>query len=222
MSNRLNMNLSKLFQPLAASLLLAAALSVSADQVRYQASPGSKLKLEGTSTVHDWTVESGLIGGYIEFASEYPLDPSKPNSEVKVTPRVEVNIFVRSLKSGKTLMDEIMHDNLKVETNPTIKYKLTEWTPKDRKAGDPLQFDTKGELTVAGVTKPIDMVVTLTPDGDKLKATGTKELKMTDFGMKPPAPSIGLGLIKTADEVKVTFEWVTKKKSAEKKTASAK
>jgi hypothetical protein len=39
---------------------------------------------------------------------------------------------------------------------------------------------------------------------------------MTDFGMKPPAPSVGLGLIKTADEVKLTFEWVTVRKEAKK------
>jgi len=215
MSNLQNMNLSKYFTSIAGALVLAAALNASADPIRYQASPGSKLKLEGTSTVHDYTIEGGIMGGFIEFASDYPLDPSKPNSEVKVTPKVQVTIPVRSLKSGKSLMDDIMHDNLKVKDNPTIKYTLTEWKPKDRKAGEPLQFDTKGDLTVAGVTKPIEMVVTLTPEGEKLKATATKELKMTDFGMKPPAPAVGLGLIKTADEVKVTFDWITaRKKSA--------
>jgi polyisoprenoid-binding protein YceI len=210
----------KLFQPMAAALLVAAALTINADPVRYQASPGSKLKLDGTSTVHDWTVEGGIMGGYIQFDSEYPLDPAKPNSDAKITPKVQVNIPVSSLKSGKSLMDEIMHDNLKIKDNPYIKYTLTEWKPRERKAGEPLQFDTKGDLTVAGVTKPIDMVVTLTPEGNKLKATATKELKMTDFGMKPPSPSIGLGLIKTADEVKVTFEWITVRKDANKTASS--
>jgi polyisoprenoid-binding protein YceI len=214
------MNLSKLVPSFVASLLVAAALTIGADPVRYQASPGSKLKLDGTSTVHDWTVEGGIIGGFIEFESNYPLDPAKSNSDLKVTPKVQVTVPVRSLKSGKKMMDEIMHDTLKVKDNQTIKYTLTEWKPRDRKAGEPLQFDTKGDLTVAGVTKPIDMIVTLTPEGNKLKATGTKELKMSNFGMKAPAPSIGLGLIKTADEVKVTFEWITTRKE-EKKTASS-
>ena len=213
------MNAARLFQPFAAALLLFAAASLQAEPTRYQAQPGSKLKLEGTSTIHDWTVEGGIIGGFIEFQSEFPLDPAKPNSETKVTPKVEVSVPVRSLKSGKKLMDEIMHDALKVKDFGTIKYTLTDWKAKDRKAGDPLQFDTKGEITVAGVKKPMDMVVTLTPEGNKLKAVGTKELKMTDFGIKPPAPAVGLGLIKTADEVKVTFEWVTVKKE-DKKTAS--
>src|SRR5256885_1675900 len=90
-------NMNKLFQSFAAGLLLAAALTVSADTVRYQASPGSKLKIEGTSTVHDWSVSSAIMGGFIEFQSDYPLDPSKPNPDAKITPKVEVKISVRSL-----------------------------------------------------------------------------------------------------------------------------
>jgi len=214
------MKLSLAIQPFAAAFILAAAVSLSADVIRYQAAPGSKIKLDGTSTVHDWTVESGTIGGYIEFQSDVPLDPSLSKTEVNVTPKVEVIVRVSSLKSGKSLMDDIMHDNLKMQDHPLIKYSLKEMKPKEHKAGEPFQFDTKGDLTVAGITKPIDMVVTLTPmEGNKLKATGSKEVKMTDFGIKPPSPT-GLGfLVKTADEVKVTFEWVTARKDI-KKTAS--
>ncbi|HVK58012.1 MAG TPA: YceI family protein [Candidatus Kapabacteria bacterium] len=201
---------------LAAALLLLTAASLSA-QVRYQATPGSTVKLDGTSTVHDWTVEGKIIGGFVEFESEEALDPAKTASDVKA--KVEVNIPVSSLQSGKKLMNEIMHDALKIKDHKAIKYALKEIKPQARKAGEPLKFDTKGDLTVAGVTKPIDMVVTLVPEGNKLKATGSKQLKMTDFGIKPPSPAVGLGLIKTADEVTVTFEWNTAKKEA--KTASA-
>ena len=201
---------------LAAALLLLTAASLSA-QVRYQATPGSTVKLDGTSTVHDWTVEGKIIGGFVEFESEEALDPAKTASDVKA--KVEVNIPVSSLQSGKKLMNEIMHDALKIKDHKAITYTLKEIKPQARKAGDPLKFDTKGDLTVAGVKKEIDMVVTLVPEGNKLKATGSKQLKMTDFGIKPPAPAVGLGLIKTADEVTVTFEWNTMKKEA--KTAAA-
>lgn len=207
---------------LAGALLFFAAVTSRAENVRYEARPGSKVKIEGTSTVHDWSVESGIIGGSMEFESDFPIDPSKPDGEVKVTPKVNVKIPVRSLKSGKSLMDDIMHDAMKVKDYGQIEYTLKEMKAKDpnRKAGDPLQFDTKGDLTVAGVKRPIDMVVTMIPEGEKLKVTGTKGLKMTDYGIKPPAPSVGLGFIKTADDVKITFEWHTARKE-EKKTASA-
>ena len=203
-------------KPLVAALLLLGAVSLAAE-VRYQATPGSKMKLEGTSTIHDWTVEGGIIGGFIEFQSEEALDPSKTAGDVKA--KVEVSVPVTSLKSGKKLMNEIMHDALKVKDHKAITYTLKEIKPQARKAGDPLKFDTKGDVTVAGVTKPIDMVVTLVPEGNKLKAIGSKQLKMTDFGIKPPAPAVGLGLIKTADEVTVTFEWNTARKDT--KTAAA-
>jgi len=197
--------------------LLLGVVAVSA-QVRYQASPGSKVKIDGTSTIHDWTVEGGVIGGFIEFESDSVIDPAKATTgEVKA--KVEVTFPVRTLQSGKKPMNDIMYDTMKVKDHTAIKYVLKEMKAQERKAGEPLKFDTKGDLTVAGVTKPIDMVVTLEPQGNKLKATGSKQLKMTDFGMKPPAPAVGLGLIKTADEVTITFEWVTTKKEA--KTAAA-
>jgi polyisoprenoid-binding protein YceI len=205
------------FGSMLAAVLLAGAVSVEA-QVRYQATPKSTVKLEGTSTVHDWTVEGKIIGGSIEFASEEALDPAKTAGEVKA--KVDVSIPVSSLQSGKKLMNEIMHDALKIKDHKAITYTLKDMKPQARKAGEPLKFDTKGDLTVAGIKKEIDMVVTLVPDGNKLKATGSKQLKMTDFGIKPPAPAVGLGLIKTADEVTVTFEWNTMKKEA--KTAAAK
>jgi polyisoprenoid-binding protein YceI len=201
---------------LLAALLLAGAVSLNA-QVRYQASPGSTMKIDGTSTVHDWSVESKIIGGFIEFESDAALDPAKTASDVKA--KVEVTVPVSSLKSGKKLMDEIMHDAMNIKDHKVVKFTLKEIKPQARKAGEPLKFDTKGDLSGAGVTKPIDMVVTLVPEGDKLKATGSKQLKMTDFGIKPPAPAVGLGLIKTADDVTVSFEWNTVKKQT--KTASA-
>jgi polyisoprenoid-binding protein YceI len=204
------------------ALLVFAAVSIRSETIRYEAKPGSKVKIDGTSTVHDWTVESAIIGGYMEFDSNFPLDPAQANADLKVTPKVQVSIPVRSIKSGKSLMDEVMHDAMKVKDFDKIQYSLTEMKLKDpnRKPGDPLEFDTKGELTVSGVKKPIDMVVAMRPMGDKLKVTGSKALKMTDFGIKPPSPTLLGGLIKTSEDVKITFEWMTARKD-EKKTASA-
>ena len=47
---------------------LAGSLRAAETWARYEAQPtGSKVKVEGTSTLHDWSVESKLIGGYFEF-----------------------------------------------------------------------------------------------------------------------------------------------------------
>jgi hypothetical protein len=56
----------------------------------------------------------------------------------------------------------------------------------------------------------IEMPVTLEPQpSNKLKATGEITLKMTDFGIQPPSPKLALGLIKTGDDVKISFEWLS-------------
>lgn len=199
------------------ALLLLAALAATlghAQTVKYQANPGSKLKMDGTSTVHDWTVESSLIGGSVEWDASFD---AVPKAGKVPGAKVESTILVRSLKSGKSAMDAVMQDAMGAEKNPKITYTLTELTLKDapKTPADPMTFDSKGQITVAGVSKPLAMTVTITREGDKLKITGKTPLKMTDHGIKPPAPAVGLGLIKTGDEVKISFDWVTKKAGAQ-------
>jgi polyisoprenoid-binding protein YceI len=201
-----------------ASLLIAAAVGFAgllhaADGfVRYDAvQGGGKMKIDGTSTVHDWTVEGQLIGGYVEFGSDFDVDNPKPG---KVPANASAVIPVRQLKSGKTPMDNVMYDAMKQKDHPRIEYRLTEMTLKEapKSPTDPLVFDTTGDLTVAGVTNKISMPVNMyRVEKGKLKFTGVTTVKMTSFGIQPPAPKIALGLITTGDDVKLTFEWLTSK-----------
>lgn len=200
------------------ALLVAVAGLTAAEMTKYEPKPGSKMKLAGTSTMHDWTVESGIIGGTMELG----FDPANPTPG-KVPAKVTTTIPVRSIKSGKKGMDDVMHETLKMQAHPRIEYQLTELVLKEapKSADAPLVFDSKGQLAVAGVTNQIAMPVTMQRlEGGKLKTTGTTTLKMTSFGMKPPAPKIALGLISTGDDVSVSFEWVTEKAGAA--TAAAK
>ncbi len=196
-------------------LLLAAPLLAEA-WLHFDARPGSKVKIEGASTIHDWTVEGQIISGFLEIEPGFQTDAtlkSVPSLTTgKANPIVKVSIPVRSLKSGKTLMDQIMQDAMKEKEFRKIEYTLTEMKLKEAPpaAGGPYKFDTKGDLAVSGVTNKISMEVSMERvDKDRVKFIGSIPLKMTDFGIKPPAPSVGLGLIKTGDEVKVSFEWLT-------------
>lgn len=199
------------------AFLLCLAFTARAEEwVHYDARPGSKVTIDGTSTLHPWSVESQLIAGFMEFDASYPLDPSKTElPPLKVVPKVSVSISVRSLKSGKTLMDKVMHDAMNHTKYPKIEYRLKEMSlkPGPRAAGSPIVFDTKGDLTVSGVTKPAAMTVAFERmGGGRLKVSGTYNLKMTDFGVQPPSPTLALGFIKTGDDVKIAFEWVTEAK----------
>jgi polyisoprenoid-binding protein YceI len=194
---------------LALALLLALPLGAAENTVRYEGQPGSKLRIDGDSSVHAWSVESQIIGGFMEFEANFP--DSAAQTPTAVNGKVEVAIPVRSLKSGKRPMDNIMYETMKQAQHPKIEYRLLELKPK-KAAGSTPEFDAKGALTVAGVTRTNTMPVTVQRvDQTKLKVTGTANLKMTDFGMKPPSPPVPLvgKLITTADDVKITFEWLT-------------
>ena len=202
--------------------LFAASLAFGADQMtKYDAKPGSKVTLDGTSSVHDWTVESTIIGGSMELG----FDPANPTAG-KVPAKVTATVPVRSLKSKGKIdpkrMEEVMQETMKMPVAHRIEYQLTELVLKaaPKSPTEPLQFDSKGQLSMAGVTNQISMPITMERlEGNKLKSKGNVTLKMTAFGMKPPSPKILLGMISTGDDVKVNFEWVTQKSDAT--TASA-
>jgi hypothetical protein len=208
-----------------ALLILATACTWAADApIRFDSLPGGKVRIEGTSSIHDWQVEGSLIGGRLEAGAGFPSGPGQIVSPGKVDARVDVFIPVRSLKSvekdGRPYsdsMDDIMYGKLLQPTCPRILYRLDELILKETAAaaGAPCVFEAKGELVVAGVTNKITMPVQVTPLGDKkLKITGSTAMKMTDFKIEPPAPKIALGLIKTGDEVKLSFEWIVGQKAA--------
>jgi hypothetical protein len=204
-----------------ALLALAGMTAMAAEGwTRYNTAPGTgnTIRIDGTSTVHDWEVESKIVGGYMEVGPGFPVDAAQAKPG-KVEAKVEVFIPVRALKSLKdgkpysNAMDGIMYEKLLEATNKQIKYSLTEMTLTEAPKGDgPLKFSTKGNLTVAGVAKEISMPVEMKIDGNKLKFSGKVAVKMTDFKIEPPAPTIALGAIKTGDDVKLSVDWTTVKK----------
>ena len=203
-----------------ALLLLISPLVHAADQMTHlDAMPGSKMRIEGTSVIHDWQVESTLIGGSLDVGSNFPIEPGQVVSPGKVASRGQAFVTVRSLKSvekdgrhNSDTMDEKMWELLKQPSYPRIYYRVTELvlkeSPKDKNG--PYLFDSKGDLAVAGVTNNISMPVSVLPLGEqKVKITGTAPLKMTDFRVEPA----GI-LIKTANEITIKFEWVVGQKKA--------
>ena len=191
---------------------------------RFAARSGSRVRIEGTSNIHDWQAESSLVGGFLEVGPGFPMEPGQILQPGPVQAQAEVFIQVRSLKSvekdGKPYsdkMDEIMYESLRSKQYPRIGYRSTELTLKGAtNVNEVLQyeFDSRGELVVAGVTNEISMPVLVVPlDRGRVKISGITALKMTSFQIDPPAPTVSLGLIKTADDVIVQFDWVVAAKS---------
>ena len=191
---------------------LALALSLPAQNLtKFESKPGTKLKMDGTSNIHDWTVESGIVAGAMELDSAFIAKPTEAKPG-KIAAKVEATIPVRSLRSTKSkAMDDRMYQAMKLPQHPRIEYRLTELTLKEtpKSANGPFVFDSTGNLTVSGVTNKVSFPVTMTRTDKTMKTTGTTSVKMTSFGITPPALNLAIAAIRTGDEVKITFDWVT-------------
>jgi hypothetical protein len=218
-----NMNMATLVAGIVSVCLLAVAPLRAADgKTRYNASSGSKLRLEGTSTFHDWQCVASLIIGFLEVGPNFPTEPGQAVTPGKVEANGNASIKVRSIRSVKKdgsfdsdKMDDKMYDMLEKSTNAftNISFSIKELTlkeaPKD-KAGAYV-FDSKGDLTVGGVTNSVAFPVNIfvLPD-NKLKIAGTVPLKMTQFKINP----YDIIFAKTGDDVTIKFEWMLKKSGA--------
>ena len=204
-------NIIKVARALSAAAIITTGVQIQAETITYSAKTGSLLKINGTSSVHDWEVKTLLIGGRMEWDSSFPLDPSKTIlPKLTTPPKVSVIVPVRNIESGKQRMNEVMHGAMKAQKHKFARYNLTEITVTDnkRKAGDPILFETKGTLNVNGKSVPVSMQVSIAKGKEgKLKVSGKTKLRMSQFGISPPAPKIALGLITTGDEVSVEFDW---------------
>lgn len=183
------------------TLLISLATIAAAD--RYTTSKGSMVRIEGTSSLHAWKMEGTTLNGQVVAPPLEQWQNGTASTDVTVT------IPVRSLKSEHKKMDQLMANALKAKTNPEIRYAMT--SAVLAKPGIPFAVDTKGKLTIAGVTRDVAMQVTGTRDSDgTYMLTGKLPIRMSDYGVKPPTAM--LGTIKTGNDVTVTFRWAVEAK----------
>lgn len=218
--NTLNSYIPNLKTTLVVLLLGAASVALSVAEeatIRYDSQPNSSTcSMDGTSTMHDWTMTTAIISGYIEADANFP--ESALSNPAAASPKVVANMPVRAFKSGKKTMDEKMQEHMQADKFGRIEYRLISLKPKSKPgATGPLEFDALGTLTIVGKTVTNTMPVTIEKKDGKLKVVGSTPLKMTDYGLKAPEISLlGLPAISVGDDLKIKFEWAL----APKKKAS--
>jgi len=218
-----NQKLAALAQNQGASSGTAATSESSAAWSQYSSAGAgvtNLIRIEGTSSVHNWQVESHLIGGTAQLGPGFAITPGASADQGVAKARVSVFIPVRSLKSvehdGRPYsdpMDEIMYGKLLEAVNRRITFVLDSLTLKEapNDPTKPFLYEAKGRLAVAGVTNVITMPVSVAPNANgKIQFSGSVPVKMTSFNITPPAPSLGPVVIKTGDEVTLKFIWWVK------------
>lgn len=152
----------------------------------------SKMVVQGSSSLHDW--ESEITKA--DWKGSFIMDANKL-TEIK---NVEVKIPVESIKSTKgKMMDGKTYDAFNYKKHPFITYSLGKVVLNNG------TFQASGNLTMAGVTKPIELTGQYKVLSNKdIQLTVSKKLKMTEFKMEPPTAM--MGTIKVGDDVTVVFD----------------
>jgi polyisoprenoid-binding protein YceI len=170
-------------------------------------SANNNMKLSGTSTLHDWTMNAREFNSDAQFVVN-----GRQVSSVKA---LAFSLAVTDLKSGESGLDKNAYKALSSDKYKNITYKLSSATITPD--GTQYLVKTRGNLTIAGVTKEvtIDVHAVVNADGT-ITCTGSEKLNMTDYQVKPP--KFMLGAMKTGDAITLDFTLVYKNNQLISKT----
>lgn len=150
-----------------------------------------ELKVEGTSTIHDWEMISSKATG------SFMLNQSEDGSFAIADLQVELQ--AESLESGKRKMNKNAYKALNTRDYPTISYRLS---------SAELQSDSTllatGELKIAGHTETVQMTVNYQMSEGAMHVHGSLPILFTQFNIDPPTAVFGT--IKTGDELTLSFK----------------
>jgi polyisoprenoid-binding protein YceI len=152
----------------------------------------SKIWFDGTSNVRSFSCAAKKLD--LDIAADADASPAK------IVKTASLSIPVGQIDCGNGKMNEHMREALKAEKNPTISWKLTSY----RVEGSNVVID--GTLSIAGKENPVELRGAGAANNGTITLKGTKVLKMTEFGVKPP--SLMFGTMKVADPVTVSFDLV--------------
>ncbi len=162
----------------------------------------------GDSSLHAYT--STANNAALTFS--YDAASSKTPAEQLISGQLKalsVSIPVNEMRSGKGGLDKNMQKALKAVDHPNILFRMENFTVTPSTTQPGVFFlKTTGTLEIAGSKKEVELGGALTAEGSTTRIQGEKELKMTDYGIKPPK----IMMIKTSNEVKIHYDlWLDEK-----------
>lgn len=151
-----------------------------------------EITLLGSSNIHDWK----MISKGSNLEASFSLDPTTKLVE-GIAP-LTFNMPVKALKSDEGLLNSRAYDALNAEKFPTITFKLVS------ASGSGAQLNLVGQLTISGNTRDISLPVTAHKNADGSQVlSGSKKIKMTEWGIKPP--KYMMGMMKVYDDLTINY-----------------
>lgn len=157
----------------------------------------STITIDGTSNRDDWTVTAPQFEGFVTVNENSGGD----------TPEIEdasLVINAQEMTGGRSsIMDRLMHGALKAREYPTIEYSLNSVSTEPN--GDTFNLVTTGDLTLGGVTQPIEVLLEGSRQGNgAYQFEGSHTINMREFEIDPPTAMFGA--LVTGNDVIVNFD----------------
>jgi hypothetical protein len=193
------MSKTSIFSIVLISCFLLPVQFISAQKQTYKPAGNSYVTVTGTSTLHDWEMRSENLSGEAIFNTGATGSPESLES-------VMFKLNKTTLKSDKSGLDKRAYQAMNSSRHPEIIFR-TNGSNNIRKSGDKYIVNTKGELTIAGVTRQVSVDATcINGDDEKLVCSGSRILKMSDFNIDPPV--MMMGTLRTGDEITINYNIV--------------
>ena len=161
----------------------------------------SKILLSGTTNVNSYECVSDS-----DIPRGYMMAEILPGSNAIYFSDATLGLQVVSFDCGHRVMNRDFHQALGGEKSPYIEIKLLEARPLAS-----VQRQNSGKIRVEiaininGKTKNTDIIIEYkTADHFSYSISGTKELRMSYFGIDPPSPA--LGLVRVREKVTIHFD----------------
>ncbi|HEV9038590.1 MAG TPA: YceI family protein [Puia sp.] len=171
-------------------------------QVRY-ISTTANLTINGTSTLHDWTMTSVKV----QCDATFELTPT---GQITAVRSISFSTPVNALKSEHSAMDNNAYKALKSDKDPQISFTATSVTIAPAPAGAS-QVTVTGKLNIAGATRDAQILAVCQPNlsDNTITVSGKENISMKDFSIVPP--TFMLGTIKTGNDITLSFKLTLKR-----------
>ena len=166
--------------------------------------PQSRLWIDGTSSIRSFSCKAAEVNAVVEASGPNAI-PQLLIAD-KGVKSVRVTVPAERLDCGNGTMNEHMRKAIKLSENSSIEFRLTGYDVA--RSADGISGTIDGTLLLGGVTRPITLKADGKPEGGMLHITGSYDLDMTDYGLKPP--TLMFGRIKVGRTVKVTYDLLLK------------
>ena len=160
--------------------------------------PESRLWVSGTSTVRAFQCQAGAFDAKIESTGADAVAAVLAGEKAVST--IEVTVPAEKLDCRNGTMNEHMRKALKADVNPQITWTLTSYEVQGA------NVVINGKLTIAGKENSIELRGTGSAENGTIRFKGSKQFRMTEYGVKPP--SLMLGTMKVGDPITVSFDLV--------------